>query len=140
MPEHRAGDRRTGRSRLWLPERRTGFDRRRKDDPLCLLRDQPAILIALLAGLNLLTVMDWALTLRALAYGAREANLVVAALLAAGPMAALVFKVGLMLGVTAAMWQSRQYRLVLVAAVAGFGAYAFLMVYHVVGLASIGAL
>ena len=140
MPEHRAGDRRTGRSKLCLPERRTGFDRRRKDDALRLLRDQPVILVALLASLNLLTVMDWALTLRALAYGAREANLVVAALLAAGPMPALVFKVGLMLGVTAAIWQSRRYRLVLVAAVAGLGAYAFLMVYHVVGLASIGAL
>lgn len=140
MSVHRAGDRRVGRGKLQLPERRTGFDRRRKDDFLRVLRDQPAILIALLASLNLLSIFDWALTMRALAFGAREANLVVGALLGASPVSALVFKVALMLGVSATIWQSRRYRLVLVTALAGVGAYACLMIYHVVGLASIGAL
>jgi hypothetical protein len=140
MSENRAGDRRAGRGTLHLPERRTGFDRRRKGDLLRVLRDQPAILLALLASLNLLSIFDWALTMRALAFGAREANLVVGAFLAASPVSALVFKIGLMLGVSAVIWQSRRYRLVLVTAVAGLGAYACLMLYHVVGLASIGAL
>jgi len=140
MSNNRAGDRRANRAKLRLPERRTGFDRRREDDLLRILRDQPAILLALLVSLNLLSVFDWALTMRALAFGAREANFVVGAFLAANPVSALVFKIAVMLGVSAAIWRSRRYRLVLVTALAGIGAYAFLMLYHVVGLASIGAL
>ena len=140
MTALRRDDRRTGRNRFHVPERRSGFDRRSPNDPLHTLLDRPLILVALLGSLNLLSIADWALTWRALAYGAREANSVLGALIGADPLVALAFKIVTTLVVTALIWQNRRYRLVLATAIAAVGGYAVLMLYHAVGLASIGGL
>jgi hypothetical protein len=138
--QNRTPDRRTGRAEFHLPERRTGFDRRRPRDPMRILRDNPVLLLTLLVGLNALSAADWALTGRALAHGAQEANAVMSALIIANPFAAGAFKAAVMLAVTVFIWRSRRYRSVLVTALAAASVYAVLMLYHVVGLASLGVL
>jgi hypothetical protein len=140
MVERKPRDRRGGHAGFHVPERRSGFDRRSPRDPLRLLLDRPLALVVLLVSLNLLSLADWALTWRALAYGAREANTVIGSLMAVSPLAALVFKVGSMLLVTALIWRNRRYRLVLATAIFAVGGYAVLMLYHGVGLASVGGL
>ncbi|MDR3686994.1 MAG: DUF5658 family protein [Coriobacteriia bacterium] len=136
----RIGDRRASRAAFRFPERRTGFDRRRPNDPLRTLADNPAALVALLVALNALSAADWALTSRALANGAQEANAVMAALINANPVAAGGFKAAMMLAITLLVWRSRRYRLVLAAAAGAFAVYGILMIYHAAGLVSLGAL
>ena len=138
--ELRAAERRCRRASLRFPDRRTGFDRRLPNDPVRTLRDQPAILFGLLAALNLLSIVDWVLTSHELTFGAREANLFIQTLLNASPWLVIAFKVVWMLCLSGLIWKARRYRLVLLTAVGAVGAYAVLMLYHVAGIVSIGAL
>jgi hypothetical protein len=135
----RDGERRC-RSSFQLPERRSGFDRRRPGDPLRRLLDQPAALLAVLVALNLLSAADWMLTSNALAHGAREANLLLASLISSSPLAAGVFKAAAVLAVSAVIWRARRYRAILAVAVGAVGLYVMLMLYHAAGLARIGVL
>lgn len=139
MTTSRAGDRRASKSSFHYPERRTGFDRRLASDPLRLLDERPALLAGMLVALNLLSAADWALTTRALAHGAQEANLFIGALIVANPLVAGASKAALMLLVSVLIWRARRYRLVLATGVAALGLYGALMLYHLAGLASVGA-
>ena len=104
------------------------------------LRDQPAAFLVALVGLNVLSVLDWVMTSHELAFGAQEGNLLIRALLELSPAGVVAFKISWMLALTALIWRSRRYRLVIVATVAALAAYTVLMVYHVAGMVSIGAL
>lgn len=98
------------------------------------------MLLALLVGLNLLSAADWALTSRALANGAVEANAIIDTLIAVDPLAAAAFKATIALVATAAIWFARRYRLVIATAVGAVAVYGALMIYHFTGLLSSGGL
>lgn len=138
--QDRCADRRAANSTFHYPERRTGFDRRRLSDPVRVLRERPAALLALLLVLNLLSLADLLLTSRAMSYGAIEANMLMGSLFGTSLAAATGFKVAAMLAVSVLIWVSRRYRLVLLTAVGAVAVYALLMVYHLSGLAAIGGL
>jgi hypothetical protein len=97
------------------------------------------VLAVLLVALNVLSIADWLLTLRALTLGAQEANAFMGALIVADPIVAGLVKAGIMLGVSLVIWNARRYRLVLATAVGAVGLYGILMLYHAMGLATLGA-
>lgn len=132
----RSGDRRISRPTFHYPERRSGFDRRSRHGLLGALRDSPGALVGVLIGLNVLSAADWALTSRALAHGAVEANIIMDSMIAVDPLAAAAFKAACVLAVTTAIWLARQYRLILATAVGGVGTYGALMLYHFAGMMS----
>ena len=134
------GDRRVSRPRFRAHEQRTGFDRRKPERILGTLSRNPSLLFSMLVVLNLLSVADWLFTLRALKYGAIEANLVLGGLISASPLLAGVFKTALMLAISFAIWRGSRYRLIVATGLAAFIGYSALIVYHVGGLAAIGAL
>jgi len=136
----RRADRRARLARLRYPERRTGFDPRRRSPLLEYLRDNRGVLIALLLALNLFSLADWVLTIAALGGGAVEGNPLLAALMGRSLVLAGVFKVAVMLGVSLLVWRGRAFRAVLATVVVGVGLYFAVLVYHVAGLAAIGAI
>lgn len=140
MTDNRSRERRIHPRRFYHPERRTGFDRRREHSVLSTLRDNPSALLGVLFAFNALSVADWLLTSHGLAHGAIEANAVIASLITVSPLVAIAFKSGCTLAVSALIWHTRRYRMVLATAIVGVAIYCGLMVYHVVGLASMGAL
>jgi hypothetical protein len=139
MVTMRTGERRANKSTFHLPERRTGFDRRLEGDSLRLLSERPMVLAALLIALNVLSAADWLLTMRALTLGAQEANAFMGALFVANPIVAGLVKAGIMLCVSLVIWNARRYRMVLATAVGAVGLYGILMLYHAMGLATLGA-
>lgn len=132
--EQRGTDRRRARAHLHYPERRSGFDRRTRAWITRVLRDQPVVLIGVLVAINVLSIADWMLTMRALDAGAAEGNPLLAAMITGNPAAAFFFKLLATLGVTFALWSWRRYRAVLVTAIAALTIYAGLMAYHAWGL------
>lgn len=130
MVERRWIERR-GPTRIHWPERRTAFDRRGRSHPLL----NPAILLAVLLLLNLLSVLDWALTRHELSFGVHEANPLMAFLFQYGDGIAIAVKVVIMLLVSLAVWRLRRFRRILDFAVTTTVAYAGLLVYHVTGIA-----
>lgn len=120
-----------------LLERRRGFDRRASASPLVraliALRDVPGVLMLLLAAINVLNVMDLALTVEALKQGNAEANPVMAALFAQGPAPAAFFKILCVAAVSLAVWRLRSYRRVLQVAVSAFALYVGVMLFHIYG-------
>jgi len=132
--EQRADQRRQRTISLRWPERRTGFDRR-EDVTVEVLRDNPTVLLFALTILNLLSILDWRLTVLELSMGATEANPIMAAFFAFDPTTAGLFKVALMLTVSLIIWRGRRYRRVLEMAVLAMMVYTALIVYHIAGLA-----
>lgn len=132
--DRRRTDRRTARRQFRVPDRRTGFDRRKPAGLLGVLRDSPAVLVGLLVLINLFSIADWVFTMQALQIGAVEGNPVLAMMLTTNPAAAFAFKVTATLLVTLALWTWRRYRLILATAAAATLVYAGLMVYHAAGL------
>ena len=137
--ERRRVERRSPRTPFRVPERRTGFDRRRPSGLLGVLRDSPAVLVGLLLLINLFSLVDWALTMRALSLGAIEGNPVLASMMTMNPFAAFMFKLLATLLVTLALWTWRRYRLILATAAGATILYAALMVYHLWGIQGIVA-
>ncbi len=90
-------ERRVSPSALRWPERRTGFDRRAPQPITKALRDNLPVLVGLVVVLNVLNLVDFALTSRALAYGAAEANPIMNAIFLSGWENAALFKLGTML-------------------------------------------
>jgi hypothetical protein len=133
-------DRRVSRPFFRARERRTGFDRRKPDRILGTLSQNTVLLFSMLVVLNVLSAADWLLTLRALDSGAAEANLAIGGLLAVDPLLAGAFKAGIMIAVSIVIWKGSRYRLIVATGLAAFVGYCLLMVYHVGGLAAIGAL
>ena len=80
----------------------------------------------MLVTVAMLNVVDLALTLRAIEFGAVELNPIMAALLGTDPVVAAVFKVTIGLGVVAVMWVMRGYRRVLEASLVLLGGFTLL--------------
>jgi hypothetical protein len=143
--EQAQADRRRSRASAHLPERRSGFDRRLRnarsdlaramERTLLAYRDSTAMVATVLVTANVANVTDLVLTRRGLALGALEANPIMAMLFADNPAAAAVFKVGVGLAVTLAIWRMRRYRAVLVTSLAISATFAALMFYHALGAA-----
>jgi hypothetical protein len=139
--DHREADRRTRVRPLFYPERRTGFDPRRRSPVLGFLRDSRWLLLGLLIALNMLSLADWVLTLTGIGAGATtEGNPVLAGLMGQSLPLAGAFKLVVMLGVSIIVWRGREFRLVLATLVAGVGLYFAVFVYHLVGLTATGVL
>lgn len=131
-------DRRSRGSRFYLPERRTGFDRRvparnRFDRAVLRLRDNPRAVLAVAAGVALLNALDLVLTLVALSRGVGEANPVMARLFDADLGAAAVLKLATGVGAAALIWWGRRFKLVLQAAVALLVVFLGVSLYHLLG-------
>jgi hypothetical protein len=147
MPEadRRNGDRRRVRI-LHRHERRTGFDRRApegaaaaaSEGALRFLRDNDLVLAAVLVTFNVLNVLDLVLTFYLLAFGAREGNPVMEALLGRDPLTAGVFKVVVLGLVSMIVWKMRRYRSMLAVSVlallvfVGLTGYELFMLAHLV--------
>ena len=133
MNEQRADERRSSIPSLCYPERRTGFDRRRNQVICELLRDNGLILALLILALNALNLADLYLTTSAFELGAIEGNPLMSLAFDASWETAAIFKIGVMISVTVAIWTFRSYRRVLQFALAAGVTYAALIVYHLVG-------
>ncbi|MHB9149581.1 MAG: DUF5658 family protein [Thermoleophilia bacterium] len=135
-------DRRRRRLNFVLHERRSGFDRRRpttwparlQERVLVHLRDEDRNVFTLLVIANVLNVLDFLFTLRALAHGAEEANPIMRALFSLDPATAGVVKVALVLGVSLLIWRFRRYRLTLLAGVMLPLVFGLVFLYHLYGL------
>jgi hypothetical protein len=136
MTDRRAGDRRTSRVALRLPDRRTGFDRRQPNGVVAWYRDHPPLIAAALVAVLLLNLSDWLLTLRALERGAREVNPVMASLLEHSRALAGATKLGLALAVVAVIWQLRRYRRILQVSLVALAGFSALLVYQLTLVAS----
>jgi len=127
-----------------LHERRTGFDRRGSfgggsvaagfDGVLRGLRDRPSFLMIVLITVNILNLVDFVLTLNALAMGGSEANPVMRSLFNMDPAYAGIFKFVAILGVSLIMWRCRRYRSALQAALIVLGVFTLVFFYHIVGI------
>jgi fumarate reductase subunit C len=135
----RRPDRRVRRVSIHVPERRSGFDRRRADSgtvrsayaaALERYRDSPGAVAAVAVGFVVLSVADLVLTLRALDAGATELNPFMAMLFERGPVVAAVVKVSLAAVVAAALWWGRRYRRILEVSLFGGSVMTALLVYH----------
>jgi len=126
---------------LFVPERRTGFDRRRDYPVTGLLRDRPGLLLGVLIAINLLSALDFLATYAEVMAGAAvEANPVLAGMLTEAPAQAWLLKTTVMLLVSIGIWWGRKTRAVLEVAVGALALYVVLTVYHVSGLAASGLL
>ena len=142
--ERRNADRRKRRVSIVLHERRTGFERRGSisggalaagfDGVLRSLRDSPGYLCIVLVTVNILNVVDFVLTLNALAMGAGEANPVMKSLFDMNPIYAGSFKFLAIFAVTLVVWLCRRYRSALQAALVVLGVFTLVFVYQIVGL------
>ncbi len=139
--ERRRGTDRRRRRRYRFNDWRSGFDRRvagthpgALQRALIALRDRPGALFGLLAAVNLLNVVDFALTLVALESGGSEANPILRPLFDLSPVGAGVFKVVAVLAATLLVWQARRYRKALMVGVFMLAVFAGILVYHLVGL------
>lgn len=136
-------DRRRRRLNFVMRERRSGFDRRRpttwsarmQERVLARLRDEDRNMFTLLVIANVLNVLDFLFTLRALGHGAQEANPIMRALFSLDPATAGAVKVALVLGVSLLVWRFRRYRLPLLAGVMLSIVFGLVFLYHLYGLA-----
>jgi hypothetical protein len=139
--ERRLAERRHRRFIFVLHERRSGFDRRQQSSAgpwtavLLGVRDHPAVLVAILVGLNLLNALDVVFTFQAFKLGAVEANPIARALMNASMPLAVSVKLLIMVLATVTVWRLRSLRVGLTAAVIATLAYAALTAYHLLNLA-----
>ena len=93
------------------------------------------MLVVALLGLNVVNALDMMLTLQATDLGASEANPIIRALLGTGVPLAFAVKLLIVAFASLAIWRLKRYRASLVAGVIVGGAYASVVVYHVINLA-----
>jgi hypothetical protein len=145
-PVARGRDRRRTNSMFMVNERRSGFDRRRprtrrarlQERVLVPLRDHDRNLLALLVTANILNVLDFLFTLRALAHGAVETNPFMRMLFSLDPVAAGAVKVAIILAASLLVWRFRRYRLTLMAGVALPVVFGLVYVYQLYGVTITG--
>jgi len=126
-----SGERRTRRVYRFI-DRRCGFDRRRRYPILGTMRDHPWLLIAVLALVNALSLIDGLLTAAELAFGlADEGNPVLRTLIETDPLLAVAFKVGIVIVVSVGIWRGRHLRVMLALSLLALAAYAGVLAYHV---------
>lgn len=136
--ERRSGKRRRIARHYRFHDRRTGFDRRRHNRVLEVLRDSSWALVSLLVLLNLLSMLDGLLTAAELSTGlAQEGNPLFRGLIGAHPLLAGGMKVVIMIAVSVLLWHWRRYRAMLVLALGTLGLYAMLLGYHFGSLAGL---
>lgn len=124
--------------RFVVPERRTGFDRRRLGERYLgglysLGRSGPQ-LAGLVVSIVLLSAADFGLTAAALERGGVELNPVMARLFSIGPLAAAAFKSAVLAFVLVMVWKMRRYRRILELALGVAVLHVALFGYHVVNL------
>lgn len=139
----RGPDRRRQRRFIFL-DRRSGFDRRRREGRspvssavearLLSLRDQPRLLAETLVLVNLLSMLDLLLTLWVLRLGAIELNPIMDWLFEIGPAHAAVAKIGVMALATFGLWSLRRYRKALTTTVLLLAGYGALVTFEIIGL------
>lgn len=134
----RGADRRI-RDRLYYPERRHGFERRRPPrgtwssryhtwlDRYRRDRDTIAAVILVFVLLNL---VDLLLTVQALSLGAIEGNPVMAYLFAVDPTLAALFKVVVGAGIALTLWSARRYRRILETSLVMVAVMTAVLFYH----------
>lgn len=135
----RGSDRRSGKSTVYFPERRYGFERRRPPEGTWRARyhawleqyrhDHDTIAVALLVFV-LLNLVDLLLTVRALSMGAIEGNPIMAHLFAVDPTLAAVFKVVVGSGIALAVWSARRYRRILETSLVMVAVMTAVLLYH----------
>jgi hypothetical protein len=140
--DRRQGGERRRRRKYRFHDRRSGFDRRVAGvklgvvrSTLIALRDRPKALQLLLAGVNLLNLADFSVTLRVLDSGGREANPILRPLLALSPLWAGIFKLVAVLAASLLVWENRRYRKALIAALCMVLVFAGLVAYDITVLA-----
>jgi hypothetical protein len=139
----RGPDRRRERRFIFL-DRRSGFDRRRRegrspvssavDARLLRLRDQPRLLAETLVLVNLLSLLDLLLTLSVLRLGAIELNPIMDWLFELGPGPAATAKIGVMALATFGLWLLRRYRKALTTTVVLLAGYGALVTFEIIGI------
>ena len=135
----RRHERRLHRTPLHFPERRTGFDRRRRpgwrgryQSDLRRYAERPRTILLVLATIVVFNFMDLVLTLRVLDAGGTELNPLMASLFSIGPHAAAVVKLGLVGGAVLVLLALRRYRRALELSLLVLVAFSLLMIYHVI--------
>jgi hypothetical protein len=136
LVERRKGERRKKRSFFYYPERRTGFDRRRDKNSFLYLVEyflsrQSSVFLALILFLNLANLFDLYLTKISLEFGFKEANLILNWLILRSLPAAVIFKIGIIAGVSYLMWRFRQYRYVVRLALFTVAMFLALLLYEI---------
>jgi hypothetical protein len=125
-------------NRFAYPERRTGFDRRLAGETgltrLCLyLANRRATFWKALIAINALSVLDLLLTLNLMKFGiVTEGNPVLAGLIQLDPIAALAFKISLIMMITLVFWRFRRYRHVILATASTLALFTVLVGYQLV--------
>jgi len=138
---HRHNERRARTRHFHFPERRTGFDRRRRYPVTGTLRRSPLILLAVLVAVNVLSALDFAFTYLQLQAGvASEGNPVLAAMFAQNAGSAWLFKTLVVLAVTLGIWHQRKHRKVLAVSIVALVTYFLVIGYHVYGMRATGLL
>ncbi len=144
ISNRRKRDRRRRRFSFVLRERRSGFDRRVRenagrvsaayDHTLLAMRDRPRALFGLLVTVNVLNLADFFLTLRVLAEGGGEANPILRSLFAADPIYAGIFKLVVVLLTSWLAWRCRRFRSGLEAAIIMLAVFTAVICYHIFGM------
>ena len=133
--------------RLVVHERRSGFERRTRhraawvvafEALLAYFGNHPASVITLLVLLNVLSVLDLALTLILLRLGFVEGNPVMHYLFEGSPVQAPIVKCGVIAAASLAIWTLRRNRAALEAALFLAGVYGAVVIYEIVGLVWLG--
>ncbi len=137
--ERRSGDERRRKRVYRFIDRRSGFDRRRRYLITGTMRDHPWMLVIVLVALNLMSLLDGMLTAVELATGiASEGNPILQGLIAQHPLAAVAFKIGVVVFVSIGIWRGRHLRVMLALALIAAAAYAAVLAYHFGSLRGFG--
>lgn len=135
----RRADRRTHRTPLHFPERRSGFDRRLSesagwrgyiDANLRSYRDNQTRFLLVLATIVVFNYVDYLLTVRVLRAGGIELNPIMARAFEVSPVFAAVAKLGTVGVAVLVLLMLRRYRRTLQASLVLLVVYTALMFYH----------
>jgi hypothetical protein len=117
-------------------DHRTGFDRRKKSWFFGTLRDRRGLLIGLLVLLNVLSLLDGALTAFELSLGiATEGNPLFGNVIQTNGFLAAGLKVLMMIVVSALIWRWRAHRSILAIVPFALALYGAVIAYHLGSLA-----
>ena len=120
-------------------DRRTGFDRRKRDWFFCTLRRGGFGLISLLVLLNLLSLFDGMLTAVELLLGiAAEGNPIYSSIIQTNGFFAAGFKIVVMLVVSVVIWHWRDHKRILMLVPFALALYAAVIAYHLGSLRGLG--
>jgi hypothetical protein len=142
--DRRNTDRRRRRFSVVLRERRSGFDRRGREDAgpvsraveraLLNLRDRPRWVFGILFVVNALNLADFLLTMNVLGHGGGEANPILRSLFEIDPLYAGIFKLVAVLFTSWVAWRCRRFRSGLQATIILLVLFSVVIVYHLFGL------